>query len=79
MSWLCKPGAEGDDPDDPHWTQEHCSHRFVWHEGDEVSELEVRRRNTKANQKEKRENEKRKQGDDDMPGSVEAPGGVLTD
>lgn len=54
MRWLCKPGAEGDDPDDPEQTQEHCSHRLVWHEGDEVSELEVRRRKTKANKKERK-------------------------
>lgn len=80
MRWLCKPGADGDDPHDPQRTQEHCSRRFVWQEGDEVSELEVRRRNTKANQKEReREKEKWKQGDDDMLGGIVASGGVLTD
>lgn len=49
MSWLCKPGCDGpDDPDDPGWTREHSSHRFVWQEDDEVSGLEVRRRSTKG-------------------------------
>lgn len=48
MRWLCKPGSDGDDPDDPGWTREHGSHRFLWHEDDEVSGLEVRRGSTKA-------------------------------
>lgn len=59
MSRLCKPGSDGDDPDDPGWTREHCSHRFVWHEDDEVSGLEVRRRSTKATE-EKRERKQMK-------------------
>lgn len=60
MSRLYKPGADGGDLDDPRWAQEGGSHRLVWHRGHEGTELEVRRRNTKANHKEKKERRRNK-------------------
>lgn len=80
MSWLCKPGADGDGPGGPRRALERCSTRFVWHEGAEASELEVRRRNTKAKQKTKEGDESTGGGhDDSVLAGAEAPGGRPAD
>lgn len=77
MSWLCKPGSDGADPDDPGWTRNTAATGSFGTRT--MRQVDWKCGGGAQKQQRKGKESKWKQGDGDTLGGVVASGGPVTD